>query len=46
MARDAGFHDARRVGEWNGYDVVESIFTEGETHFIGFPQYILHRTAN
>ncbi len=41
MARKAGFHDARRVGTWDGYELAEPIFTDGETHFTGFPQYIL-----
>ncbi len=41
MAKEAGFHDAKRIGEWNGYEVVEPIFTDGEVHFTGLPQYIL-----
>jgi hypothetical protein len=41
MAREAGYHDAKRVGTWKGYEVVEPIFTDGEMHFIGFPLYIL-----
>lgn len=40
-AREAGYHDAKHVGTWKEYEVVEPIFTDGETHFIGFPQYIL-----
>lgn len=43
MARKAGFHDVKRVGKWNGYEVFEPIFTDGNTHLIGFPQYILHK---
>lgn len=43
MAREAGFHDAKRVGVWKGYEVIEPIFTDGEDHFIGFPQYILYK---
>ncbi len=39
-AREAGFHDAKRVGRWEEHEVVEPIFTDGVTHFIGFPQYI------
>lgn len=41
MAKEAGYHDAKRVGNWKGFEVVEPVFTDGETHFIGFPQYIL-----
>ncbi len=41
MAKEAGFHDAKRIGQWKGYEVVEPIFTDGEIHYIGFPQYIL-----
>lgn len=41
MAREAGFHDAKRVGKWKEYEVIEPFFTDGGTHFIGFPQYIL-----
>ena len=41
MAREVGFHDVKYVGKWKGYDVIEPIFTDNETHCIGFPQYIL-----
>lgn len=41
MAREAGFHDAKRAGVWKDCEVVEPIFTDDEDHFIGFPQYIL-----
>lgn len=43
MAREAGYHDARKVGEWDGYEIIEPIFTDGQSHFIGLPQYILYR---
>lgn len=43
MAKEAGFHDAKRVGVWKDCEVVEPIFTDGEDHFIGFPQYILYK---
>ena len=43
MAREAGYHDAKRVGTWKEYEVVEPIFTDEDTHFIGFPQYILFK---
>ncbi len=37
MVKEAGYHDAKRVGKWKEYEVVEPIFTDGENHFIGFP---------
>ncbi len=43
MAREAGYHDVRKVGEWGGYEIIEPIFTDGQSHFIGLPQYILYR---
>lgn len=43
VAREAGYHDVRRAGEWKGYEVVEPIFTDAEEHDIGFPQYILYK---
>ena len=43
MARNAGFHDAKRIGEWNGYVVIEPIFTDTETHIVGIPQFILYK---
>lgn len=42
MARLASFHDVRRRGKWHGYTVLEPIFTDGELHFTGIPQYILY----
>lgn len=43
MARAAAFHDLRRCGKWRGYTVLEPIFTDGELHFTGIPQYILYK---
>lgn len=43
MARGVGFHDVKHVGKWKGHDVIEPIFTDNETHFIGFPQYLLFK---
>ncbi len=43
MARNVGFHDAKHIRAWNGHEVVEPIFTDGETHFVGFRQYILYK---
>ena len=43
MARDAGYHEARRVGIYKEYSVMEPIFTDGKFHFIGIPQYILYK---
>lgn len=45
MAREIGFHDVKYVGKWKGHDVIEPIFTDNETHFIGFPQYILYKNG-
>ncbi len=41
MAKDAGFHDVKYIGKWKDYEIVEPIFTDGEIHYIGYPQYIL-----
>jgi hypothetical protein len=43
MARNAGYHDVKRIGKWKGYEVFEQIFTDDEIHFIGIPQYILYK---
>ncbi len=43
MVREAGYHDARRIGTWKGFTVIEPIFTDGQGYFIGFPQYILYK---
>lgn len=43
MARNLGYHDAVRRGTWNGYEVVEPVFTDNEMHIIGLPQYILYK---
>lgn len=41
LAKKHGFHDAKYIGVWNNYKVYEAIFTDGEVHYIGYPQYIL-----
>lgn len=41
IARKQGFDDAKYVGKWREHKVYEAIFTDGETHCIGFPQYII-----
>lgn len=41
IVRQAGFHDAKRLGIWNDCEVFEAIFTDGKTHFVGFPQFII-----
>lgn len=43
MARKAAYHDVKRIGTINGYVVLEPIFTDGETHVIGIPQFILYK---
>lgn len=39
--RLAGYHAARYIGEWNGYEVYEPYFTDNINHCIGFPQFLL-----
>lgn len=41
MAREAGFHDAKKVSEWNGYIVFEPFFDDEIMRYIGYPQFIL-----
>lgn len=41
MARNAGYHDAKAIGKWKGYEVAEPIFTDGVVHYIGIPMFIL-----
>lgn len=43
MAREAGFGDVMPLGRWKGFDVAEAIFTDGEIHYIGYPQFILSK---
>ena len=42
MARKYGFHAVKYAGKWRDCKVYEPIFTDGETHCIGFPQYIIN----
>lgn len=41
MAREAGYHDTKRLGKWNNYEIIEPVFTDNEMHCIGIPQFIL-----
>lgn len=41
MAQEAGFDDVKPLGKWRSYEVAEAIFTDGEIHYIGYPQFIL-----
>lgn len=41
FARKSIFDTVRRLGEWNGYEVWEPGFSDGQTRYIGFPQFIL-----
>lgn len=45
MAEKYGFHDVKYIGKWKKYNVYEPIFTDEETHMIGFPQYLLERNG-
>ena len=47
IAREAGYHDIRRHRErWEGYTILESIFTDNYIHMIGFPQFLLYKEEN
>ena len=41
MAKKHGFHDVKYVGKHGKCKVYEAIFTDGEPHYTGFPQYII-----
>lgn len=41
FARKSIFDTVKRLGEWNGYEVWEPGFSDGEPRYIGFPQFIL-----
>lgn len=43
MTQEAGSDDVRPLGKWKGCDVTEAIFTDGEIHYIGYPQLILSK---
>ena len=45
MAEKYGFHDVKYIGKWKKHNVYEPIFTDEETHMIGFPQYLLERNG-
>lgn len=36
MAKKYGFHDVKYAGKWKDCKVYESIFTDGEVHYIGY----------
>ena len=36
-----GFQDIKILGKYNDYDIYQPIFTDGKTHIVGMPQYIL-----
>ena len=41
MAQDAGFHDVKYIGKWNGCDVFEPYYTDDIVRFTGFPQFVI-----
>ena len=46
MVKASIYDDAKYVGEWNGYAVYEPTFNDDETHYIGFPQFILAKNGS
>lgn len=36
-----GFQDIKLLGKYKDYDIYQPIFTDGKTHIVGMPQYIL-----
>ena len=41
FAIQQGFQDIKPLGKYNDSDIYQPIFTDGKTHIVGFPQYIL-----
>lgn len=41
FARKSIFDTAKRLGKWKDYEVWEPEFSDGQTRYIGFPQFIL-----
>lgn len=41
MARQAGYHDIKPIGIWNGYKVFEPIYTDDFVRYQGYPQFLL-----
>lgn len=41
FARKSIFDTAKRLGKWKDYEVWEPGFSDSQTHYIGFPQFIL-----
>ena len=40
LAKSYGFHDVKKLGLMNDYEVYEPIFTDGKERMIGHPHYI------
>lgn len=45
LARKSGFHSVRYAGKWHDCKVYEPIFTDGQEHCIGYPQYIIEENG-
>mgnify|MGYP004645402985 FL=1 len=45
LARKSGFHSVRYAGKWYDCKVYEAIFTDGQEHCIGYPQYIIEENG-
>lgn len=41
FAQKSVFDTVKRLGEWKGYEVWEPDFSDGQTRYTGFPQFIL-----
>ena len=41
MAKEAGYHNAKYAGVWEGRYVYEPVFSDEEIHFIGIPQFMV-----
>lgn len=41
LAKSYGFHDIKKLGSMNEYEVYDLIFTDGIERMIGYPHFIL-----
>jgi hypothetical protein len=46
FAKKQGYISAKFLNKWNGFDVYETIYHEGDTSFIGVPLVILVKDDN
>lgn len=43
FAKKSIYDCVKYLGKWKGFDVWEPGFSDGEPHYLGFPQFILVR---